>query len=339
VKKQEFTVTLLFKLTIALVAGTLFVSVGNAQVVLGMDPSTYCKPPQAPTLKINMPAWHLFTTNSFTLSFTLTMSWGDYSVPPIQYYLDGKLQGETPAFEFTPVITPIPTNDISKTFYVTFTGLSEGWHSLEAVAPRISWKSGDWVENQLWPYGYGSPGYDYPDLTAELGLLSSRESFTIILSNADNASMDTAPPTVTTLTTQNTTYDSPEVLLRFTLNEPVSWIGYSLDGKDNVTITEDVNETSFSLGKNHVTFTETTIIKGLTDGIHTLTIYATDIAGNTGTSEPYHFTVATEEQPETVPSLQTILILGAVVTLTIVGIGMLAYFKKRNRAQTLDKAQ
>jgi hypothetical protein len=58
------------------------------------------------------------------------------------------------------------------------------------------------------------------------------------------------------------------------VNEPTSWIGYSLDNKPNVTITGN------------------TTLTGLSNSSHNVIVYATDLAGNTGSNATY-FTVTT----------------------------------------------
>jgi hypothetical protein len=86
--------------------------------------------------------------------------------------------------------------------------------------------------------------------------------------------VDTTPPTVSVESMENKTYGVADVPLNFTVDEPTSWIGYSLDGQDNVTLTAN------------------TTLTGLSEGTHNLTVYARDIAGNTGTSKTLNFTVA-----------------------------------------------
>lgn len=81
---------------------------------------------------------------------------------------------------------------------------------------------------------------------------------------------------------QNKTYTTDSVSLNFTINEETSWMGYSLDGQDNVTITE-----------NTLTLIE------LADGSHNITFYATDTDGNTAASETISFTIAKEDETAT----------------------------------------
>ncbi|MFW6116970.1 MAG: Ig-like domain-containing protein, partial [Thermoproteota archaeon] len=61
----------------------------------------------------------------------------------------------------------------------------------------------------------------------------------------------------------------------FTLDENTSQIEYSLDGGENVTINSN------------------TTLSGLSEGSHSLKLYAEDHANHTGASEPVYFTVDT----------------------------------------------
>lgn len=88
------------------------------------------------------------------------------------------------------------------------------------------------------------------------------------------------PPYICVDSSQNVTYTTDNVSLNFTVTEETSWMGYSLDGQDNVTLTE----TTLNLTE-------------LVDGSHNMTFYATDMAGNTAASETISFTVAKEDEP------------------------------------------
>jgi uncharacterized protein YneR len=86
--------------------------------------------------------------------------------------------------------------------------------------------------------------------------------------------VDTIPPIVVINSPENTTYPNTTVALDFEINEQVSWIGYSLDGDDNVTITGD------------------TVLSGLSEGPHSIVVFATDLADNTGASSTVQFTIS-----------------------------------------------
>ena len=80
-------------------------------------------------------------------------------------------------------------------------------------------------------------------------------------------------PVVSVSSPENTTYTVTEVPLNFTVNEQVSWMGYSLDGQDNMTVTGN------------------TTLTDLPEGTHSLVVYADDMVGDVGASEAIVFTV------------------------------------------------
>jgi len=96
---------------------------------------------------------------------------------------------------------------------------------------------------------------------------------------------DIVSPTVIIDSPTNQTYTTDYVILAFTVDENISWMGYSLDWQDNVSITETA-----------------TTLTGLTDGSHSLIVYAKDDSENVGTSETIFFTVnVTDSTPDTGP--------------------------------------
>ncbi|MCJ7560664.1 hypothetical protein MUO79_08635, partial [Candidatus Bathyarchaeota archaeon] len=99
--------------------------------------------------------------------------------------------------------------------------------------------------------------------------------------------IDTTVPRIAVLSPENKTYYTTDVPLSFTEDEAVSWVRYSLDAQDTVTIAGN------------------TTLTGLSYGSHNLTVYAQDIAGNIGASVTIYFTIAKESEtrpePETFP--------------------------------------
>ena len=81
-------------------------------------------------------------------------------------------------------------------------------------------------------------------------------------------------PKITIISPQNTTYGTSTVNLNFTLAEPAPWVGYSLDGNANVTITGNTNISA-------------------SNGQHSIVMYANDSAGRSGTSDKILFAVDT----------------------------------------------
>ena len=81
-------------------------------------------------------------------------------------------------------------------------------------------------------------------------------------SNTVFFSVDKLPPTINILLPQNQSYDSTDIQLTFSVNENVSYLAYSLDGQEKQEIAGNVT------------------LPALTNGPHSITLYATDELGN-----------------------------------------------------------
>ena len=86
-------------------------------------------------------------------------------------------------------------------------------------------------------------------------------------------------------------------------------MGYSIDDQANTTISGN------------------TTLTGLSEGSHSLTLYANDTAGNTGKSEKIYFTVT--QQTEADPFPTKLGIVSVLVVVAVVGVGLFVHFKKR----------
>lgn len=115
-------------------------------------------------------------------------------------------------------------------------------------------------------------------------------------------SVDTFAPQITVLSPENRSYGGSDIQSTFTVDEPVSWMGYSLDGQDNVTITGNVT------------------LAVLSEGSHEVTFYAIDIVGNSGASRTVYFEIA---------SFPTVLIVAVAVTITITAAAAYLLLKRR----------
>lgn len=116
----------------------------------------------------------------------------------------------------------------------------------------------------------------------------------------------TVSPLISLASPENQEYNKTVVPLIFTVNKSTLWLGYSLDGKDNATIS----------GNSTIT--------GLTNGLHNVTVYARDEFENTGASETISFSVD-------VPFPLVPAAVASVAAVAIVGAGLLVYIKKRKR--------
>jgi parallel beta-helix repeat protein len=127
------------------------------------------------------------------------------------------------------------------------------------------------------------------------------------------------PPKVSLLSPVNGTYNETSVPLVFSVDKQVNWTAYSLDGQQNVTITGNCT------------------IANITNGFHSVTVYANDTFGKIGASENITFTIAVAplERSEPFPTATIAAVAGA-TTVIAVGAGLLVYFKKR-RATNLKR--
>jgi parallel beta-helix repeat protein len=119
-------------------------------------------------------------------------------------------------------------------------------------------------------------------------------------------SISTGPPIISVLSPLAQIYNETSVSLVFALGKLVNWTGYSLDGKENVTVVGNVT------------------LSGLSSGLHNVTVYMEDLLGRTGVSDTVWFNVA--EPFPVVP-----VVVASVTTVAVVGVGLLVYFKKRKR--------
>jgi hypothetical protein len=127
--------------------------------------------------------------------------------------------------------------------------------------------------------------------------------FSVIGSSVVSFTVDTVRPKVSILSQQNATYISPDFPLSVAVNENAS-ISYGLDGQDNVTVSGN------------------TTLRGLPNGGHNVTVYATDEAGNVGASETIYFTI--ESSPAT-------MVIAPIALAAVIGMCLLIYVKKHQK--------
>ena len=120
--------------------------------------------------------------------------------------------------------------------------------------------------------------------------------------------IDTSPPTISGLSISNKTYNSQVIPLSFNVDENTSWVAYNLDNQGNETI------------QGNITLT------GLSNGSHSIIVYANDTVGNMGKSDTVFFTVNTLTAEDFIPAM----VLSGMIVIAV-AIGLLVHFKKRKR--------
>jgi hypothetical protein len=202
---------------------------------------------------------------------------------------------------------------------------SEGEYSLVAtsMAPASSFSgSGNIVRLTFEPLAVGTSKIDLesqlldypptdrdPRISQPIAHSSQGSSITVEKSTSGSQQTDSTPPEIKVVSPVNQTYDEVNIPLVFNVNEPLNWIGYSLDGKENVTIMGNVT------------------LNNLSNGLHNVTIYANDTSGNMGVSETLNFVVVIPElEPEPFPVVP--IAAASAIVAVAAGAGLLIYFRK-----------
>jgi hypothetical protein len=170
--------------------------------------------------------------------------------------------------------------------------MADAWETATAM-PKLRRNFGVAVVDDVL---YAIGGYSYTSRYGMVTPVAVNEQYTPI-------GYGTVPPVVQVVSPASQTYNESSVSLVFTVNKPVNWMGYSLDGQDNVTVAGNAT------------------LSGLTNGLHNITLYAKDTFENTGASETVSFSVE-------VPFPAT-LVVAPVATVAVVGAVLAIYFKKR----------
>ncbi len=284
---RKSAAALIMALLITAAAGTLLVSLGNA------NPNPFGPPAYAgkifsvpnlepPTISIISPDNNtICNKNSVYITYNVSVGKRDAKttdplfIHEISYRGDWQENATDIDLEALDYVLP-------RDFSINITDVPEGKHEITIYA--------------------GETGYYYPDLHVYY-------SFSINSSSTVSFTVDTVPPTVSVLSPRNASLKSPDAELHLAVNEPASRIEYCLDGQDNVTVAGN------------------STLSGLPVGLHNVTVYAWDAAGNVGASETVTFTVTEPESFPTVPAVAV----SAVSIIAVTAAGLLLYNRKRRK--------
>ena len=177
-----------------------------------------------------------------------------------------------------------------------------------------------WINDTSMPTarGYAGVAVLSDDFYVIGGIFAPYEGYIVMTNSATTNEQytpigyGTVPPAVSVISPENKIYVVSNVSLAFTVNKPASWMGYSLDGQDNVTISGN------------------TTLSGLSNGLHNVTVYAEDKFENMGASETVTFTISRETEAFSIRlAVAVAIVVAALVLMAAVGVGLSAYLKKR----------
>jgi len=228
----------------------------------------------------------VFATDTITLSFRVTTNTSkhtpsndsSYSVQgltQVSYSSDWQKDNVSVFESFWPAL-------VNKTvvYKATLSKIPEGRHSINVTA-----------------FAYG--------LLTKINTHYTLEYYPFYMNTSSSVyfTIDKTPPNMVIQQPLNDTYDATNVPLYLTVNEPVAWIRYSLDGQKNITTAGNATFPTLSVGS------------------HSLAVYANDTAGNIAASEVVSF--------QTKKPFPTLVVAFSVAIAAIVSAGLLVYWKKR----------
>ncbi len=306
-RKTALALTLISALLISVLTGTLLIQ--NGAITFGaqgqsFNSNTIVNGSPVANITIQSPENMTYNVNNVTLAFTI-----ECDVLPLenfsgsvnyQFFMHGVVLDYNPS-NLVNLILARATNgetvgEIPDNVSTSLSSLGNNLYAGNTALTDLSQGAHNvtvWVS--VYQYIISDfLGTTYPNYE---GAVLSTVSFNI----------DSIPPHITILSPETEVYNTSDVPLDFTVNKAVSQISYSLDGHQNITTTGNMTLT------------------GLSNGAHNVTVYATDEAGNVGTSQTINFTIA---KSEPFPTALVTAVSGASVVIVIV-VGLLVHFKKR----------
>jgi parallel beta-helix repeat protein len=228
----------------------------------------------------------------------------------------------------TIILNNITDNNVGIGFRESSYNMVRGNHFVdnEVQVYDVSWENYTLTPSQnTWDIGYPTGGNYWSDYTGADAMSGKYQNETgsdqlgdtpyiIDQNNQDNLPLMPygSPPAIFIDSPENTTYTVTSVSLKFTVSETTSWIKYSIDNEENVTITEDITLSDLAYGE------------------HSITLYAEDTDGKTGKSETVYFTIAEGAAPPQPDFSPVVLIVAVIAVAFIIGV-ILFFFMKADK--------
>jgi len=299
-RKTAAAITLITALLITAIAGTFLVRLGKANPYMHdsvkegeVPPPNGTKPPE---ILVFIPTSNTaYPSRNISLTFNVTVPKPDNATLPLsELSYKGSWQSEKTTINIDSLYRR-HNNTFPFNVAANLTDVPQGPHWLTINATATGF--GGWTKIVYDHNVFGFPVAHHYYVT-----------YSLTTQAMVNFAIDTTAPKGSILTSQNKTYRSPDVSLNFAVNEESSQAAYSLDCGENVTVSGN------------------STLPTLPVGLHNVTVYAWDAAGNVGASETVFFTLA---EPESFPTVPVAAVSAA--SIAAVAAGLLLHNRKRRR--------
>jgi hypothetical protein len=302
-KKTVTGLSFILALLFATVAGAKLMPIVEANPVIPRG--SVAEDPSPPSIEVQSPleGQRLTPADGVWLKFKVTVpktSWGSIGttfgdVTSVRFILDSEQEQD------------LNLNQADEhgvmSYSLNLGKLSGGEHTLKIIAEGIGY--------------YGTATHDLypgsnPSFLEVMHTKSLNSTVQISFAVEGSSNVTCVSPSVQVLSPENRTYEVANVSLNFTVDGVASQAWYVLDSGGSIPLVENTTLTELSVG------------------LHSLTVYAIDTAGNWFTPQTVNFEIAFTPSPAPQPFPATS-VAAAIVAVAIVGAGLLVYFKKRKR--------
>jgi hypothetical protein len=293
-KKTLLTAAIILALLFSVVAAAFFVESTRANPYFHYDEFTEVPPPagtQPPEIIIHTPQNGSFYPKNFNLTFDVIapQTNGDKSLDGItELYCKGSWD----------------PNEIKITQYNEW-GYQKSIGDNASFSIDLSNVRGGNLSITIYAVGAGT--YIVDQYLKDNTWYTYRETFQMNSFSTVSFTKDMVSPRISFLSPPNGTYATSDVELDFAVSEATSEVLYCLDGEANQTVTCSL------------------ALTGLENGVHNVTLYAADLAGNAADPKTLFFSVDVPEPFPFVPVTTAF----ASVAIVLVSAGLLVYFRKR----------
>lgn len=282
---------------------------------------------ELPTLTVKDPQNNsdYYSSNTFKLDLTVveSESWNSYYMGFMPYigsvglelFLDGKPESDMPNLQLQ---ISYSSNNLVTYYTAILSNLTDTEHVLNIVVIAEAYYEAQYTRgNEIIFTGNSNNTYITQAVNFQLNPSTKTVSFQkspIAISRDPYPNPPILMPVI--ISPQNTSYTAANetqfaLPLDFSINGTTSWIGYSLDNQTRVTIRGN------------------STLSNLEVGSHNITLFASDVFGNIGVSNPTYFSIAEQVVVPTASPFPASLVFVSTVGIVVVVSGLLAYFKKR----------